>query len=364
MSNAPADLHLASIGWTKSVAFAARWPKSAAKKNIQGRRSSSHSAYSGLINEFGEEEDLEEEIKSSKYVKLTQEEREEELKIKNLPVTKKKQGLLSGLTLKEFEERAAVQEARAHRSEAFEMLSQYLSKLPPGSLVVEISSRSGLDITDLVHKFPGLQFQPTEGSSGTAHGHFLFIEQNVLVCEDVIQQQKKAQSTRLPSKESRRSSKESRLSIKASQDANPVTTQEEARCLKPRVLDLKRPLSWGLDHIDNLGCIFCVDALQYEPAEAITEFLTTCSRILHRGGFVFFSGPFITDGHASDANFSLNVALKHYVAKAFEDADARRLPWGLPDSAFICNLAESLGMECHQHKVGQEWLALILRKPL
>jgi hypothetical protein len=347
MSNVPADLHLASIGWTKSVAFAARFPKSLAKKNSQGgKRSSSQSAYSQLINDFGEE-GVYHEIKYNTIVKINPEEdEEEEQKVTAVRKPKKQQHL----NVAELLERPAVHEARMHNAEAFELLTTYLGKLPKASLVIEVSSRSGTDITQLVHKFPDLQFQPTEGSGGTSHGHFLFIEQNVLACEDLIQKKKQED----PGTES--------------QNVNPIASQEEARCLKPRVMDLSKPYNWGFDTVaDYLGCIFCVNTLQYEPMDAITKFLTGCYRILRPGGFVFLCGPFVTNGQASDVNFSLNVSLKSYVAKAMEDDSGlgpRRLPWGLPDSANICKLAKELGMDINQHKVGKEWLALVLRKPI
>jgi len=251
-----------------------------------------------------------------------------------------------------------VQESLNNRAEAFDVLSRYLGKLPQASMVIEVSSRSGHDITQLVYKFPDLQFLPTEGSGGTSHGHFLFIEQNVQSCEDSIQQQKNANISR---------TFEKRSSTKAtSQAGDPEINQEEARCLKPRFMDIRKPHNWGLESFDYIGCIFCVDTLQYEPTEAITEFIIGCFRVLMRGGFVFLCGPFIDNGNASDVNFSLNVALKHYVKKSMDDDSGlgpRLLPWGLPDSKHICDLAKSLGMEIHQQKVGKEWLALILRKP-
>ncbi|CAE7353717.1 URH2 [Symbiodinium sp. KB8] len=201
---------------------------------------------------------------------------------------------------------------------AFQHMCPYFAALKPGSLVLEVGSRSG-DVTVMfAERFPELlrwlldfghfgydvtpgtidvpeselYIQPTEGTGDTSPGLFMLLQ----------------------------------VGTPHNGEERPATTKEDqeasenvprSRVLPPKFLDGGKK-GWRTKLGQEIHCIFCVNVLHYVSPSGLENFMQGCSDHLPVGGMLLVSGPFFNNGEAAETLLVYDAALR-----AFADGPER-----------------------------------------
>eukprot|EP00439_Symbiodinium_sp_Y106_P046050 s123_g5.t2 len=184
---------------------------------------------------------------------------------------------------------------------AFQHMCPYFAALKPGSLVLEVGSRSG-DVTVMfAERFPEhrerkeLYIQPTEGTGDTSPGLFMLLQERLTMVRKDLQPRKKTKRRAVASENVPRS-----------------------RVLPPKFLDGGKK-GWRTKLGQEIHCIFCVNVLHYVSPLGLENFLQGCSDHLPVGGMLLVSGPFFNNGEAAETLLVYDAALR-----AFADGPERQ----------------------------------------
>eukprot|EP00439_Symbiodinium_sp_Y106_P044279 s123_g5.t1 len=198
---------------------------------------------------------------------------------------------------------------------AFQHMCPYFAALKPGSLVLEVGSRSG-DVTVMfAERFPELYIQPTEGTGDTSPGLFMLLQERLTMVRKDLQPRKKTKRRAVASENVPRS-----------------------RVLPPKFLDGGKK-GWRTKLGQEIHCIFCVNVLHYVSPLGLENFLQGCSDHLPVGGMLLVSGPFFNNGEAAETLLVYDAALR-----AFADGPERKLKWGCHDVVRLKAMGAQVGL--------------------
>lgn len=247
---------------------------------------------------------------------------------------------------------------------ALNAMSEYLSKLPKGSPVIEIGSRNGDLAVAMAKRFPELYIQPTEGTGQTSQTLFSVLEERIRL--ETIKKGGKEQN-RPTVHGSRPSMSASPRRVGAS---GKNQSHDTIRLMQPRPFDASQESSFttSVGHT-GLGALVTLNALQYLTSETVVDLLAGAKKALRRGGYVLFAGQFFEGGEVSYKSMLYHSALQQFEKKLSEKNRNYEPVWGLHDANWMRQQGEQLGLDFVALKrIGvndaDDCLMLVMRKPL
>eukprot|EP00440_Ansanella_granifera_P026397 gb/GFBE01028675.1/.p1 GENE.gb/GFBE01028675.1/~~gb/GFBE01028675.1/.p1 ORF type:complete len:400 (+),score=69.21 gb/GFBE01028675.1/:1-1200(+) len=249
----------------------------------------------------------------------------------------------------ELKVRMAAEEDSQKLQAAFDRMVPFLATLKPGSLALEVGSRSGDVSLKVASRFPELYVQPTEGTGETSPAVFLLLQERLSALRRAPEELGKA----LP---------------KTRQSAEVCFAP--SRLLQPRYLDGGCANSWKQRlATQSINCIFVVNVLHYLSPRRLEVFLQGCRDNLAPGGMLLICGPFINGGEAGDDLIVFHGVLKDFSNDPERSSSGREMRWGVHDTNLLRSIGDKVGLELlEQQEVpgtgGSGWLLLVMHRPM
>lgn len=258
---------------------------------------------------------------------------------------------------------AAMLDFEDQNKKALKAMSEYLGKLPKGTPVIEIASRSGDFAVALANKFPDLYIQPTEGLGQTSQALYAVLEERVRL----------ETTGKFPgaTKAGHRIAVSSDTPVQTAGSRNRIAskTVEMGRLLQPRQFDATLESSYSTSLARPLGAVVALHALQYVSRKTVYDIMAGSKRALRNGGYLLLCGAFFEGGEVSYKSMLYHASLQHFEKQLMEKDRQRRPEWGLKDANWIRETGAELGLDFVALKrIGindpDDCLLLVMRKHL
>mmetsp|Transcript_41686 Transcript_41686/g.74774 ORF Transcript_41686/g.74774 Transcript_41686/m.74774 type:complete len:384 (+) Transcript_41686:34-1185(+) len=221
---------------------------------------------------------------------------------------------------------------------AFQHMCPYFAALKPGSLVLEVGSRSGDMTLMFAERFPDLYIQPTEGTGEASPGLFMLLQERLSMLKRDPQPRRRTKK-------------------------RAMENVPRSRVLPPRFLDGGQQKGWRTRITSqDISCIFCVNVLHYVAPHGLQHFMQGCSDNLPVGGSLLICGPFFNNGEAVENLLVYDGALRSFVSTS-----ERKLQWGCHDVAHLKALGAQAGLtfaaQVETEGVGgHSWILVVFSK--
>lgn len=247
---------------------------------------------------------------------------------------------------------------------ALKAMSEYLGKLPKGTPVIEIASRSGDFAVALANKFPDLYIQPTEGLGETSQALFAVLEERVR-----LETTGKFPGGTKAGHKIVASASDTPVQTAGSRNAIASKAVKTGGLLQPRQFDARLESSYTTSLAKPLGAVLALHALQYVSRKTVYDILAGSKRALRNGGYLLLCGAFFEGGEVSYKSMLYHASLQHFEQQLMEKDRQRRPEWGLKDANWIRDMGAELGLDFVALKrIGindpDDCLLLVMRKHL